>query len=68
MSWAPCSNCRQSGNGPLFFAYVATFPNGKRTSHRVRLCDACAHALLDDVFAIAEVQDSVGRWLAPEEA
>lgn len=68
MSWSPCSNCRSTGNGPLQFIYLATFPDGKRTSHRVRLCTQCALTLLSDVFAVAEVQDQVGRWLAPEEA
>jgi hypothetical protein len=67
MSWSPCSNCRRTDQGPLQFMYIATFPDGKRMSHRLRLCITCANALLADVFAIAERQDALGRWLSAEE-
>jgi hypothetical protein len=66
MSWSPCSNCRGTGNGALRFVYVATFPDGKRQAHRLRLCSVCYDAFIPDLLVVAEVQDAVGRWLAPE--
>lgn len=64
---APCTNCRRSDVGKLQYVYLATFPNGVRESARLRLCAACYDMAMPDLLSVAEVQDKVGRWLAPEQ-
>jgi hypothetical protein len=63
---SPCSNCRRAG-GKLEYVYVATFPDGKRRSSRLRLCATCFESFIPDLLSVAEEQDQVGRWLAPEQ-
>jgi hypothetical protein len=66
MSWTPCSNCRQTRPGRLRFVYLATFEGERRISHRLRLCADCYEGFIPELQRIAEEQDQLGRWLAPE--
>lgn len=62
---SPCSNCRRA-EGKLEYVYIATFPQGQRRSSRLRLCPTCFEAFIPDLLSVADEQDVVGRWLAPE--
>lgn len=64
---APCTGCRATNEGPLRYAYLATFQAEERISHRLRLCGTCWTEYLNPLIEVAERQDRFGRWLTIEE-
>ena len=67
VSWDPCTICRSTGNGRLFFAYVSTFQGQTRIATRLRLCASCFDSALTMLLESGETQDPSGRWWSQEQ-
>lgn len=61
MSDSPCTGCRRTDNGRLFYAYVHHYMNVDREDRRVRLCKDCVFEKLSDLLEGADVQEG-GVW------
>lgn len=61
MSDRPCTGCRSTSNGRLFFAYVNHYVGDDLERRRVRLCRECIVELLEPLVECADKQVD-GRW------
>lgn len=65
MSDAPCTGCRRTNNGRLFYAYVHHFMNVDRESRRVRLCKDCVFEMLAPLLEGADYGEG-NSWIPCE--
>jgi hypothetical protein len=66
MSDAPCTGCRQTDNGRLFYVYVQHFPDDEFTKRRARLCRDCLAENLPPLIESSDHWDGQ-HWLSEEE-
>lgn len=65
MSDSPCTGCRRTNNGRLFYAYVHHFMNVDRESRRVRLCKDCVFEMLAPLLEGADYGEG-NSWIPCE--
>lgn len=63
MSDSPCTGCRSTRNGRLFFAYVNHYGGEDLEKRRVRLCQQCVADLLAPLLECADFMED-GQWLS----
>jgi len=61
MSDSPCTGCRSTRNGRLFFAYVNHYGFEDLEKRRVRLCQRCVAELLAPLLECADFLEG-GAW------
>jgi hypothetical protein len=66
MSDSPCTGCRSTRHGRLFYAYVNHFMGTDMERRRVRLCQQCVFDLLGPLLEGADHQED-GQWRSIEE-
>lgn len=65
MSDYPCTGCRSTRNGRLFFAYVHHYMDEDLVKRRVRLCPNCCADLLAPLLEGADYKEG-SEWIAIE--
>jgi len=67
MPTVPCSNCRRTDQGKLYYVYLQHFVADDLVRTRGRLCRDCRDGILGDYFACCEERSPRGEWLTVEE-
>lgn len=62
MSDSPCTGCRATNRGRLFFVYVNHYVGEEMQKRRVRLCNDCVIDLLVPLLETADYQEGKA-WL-----
>jgi len=62
MSESPCTGCRATNRGRLFFAYVNHYAGDELTKRRVRLCSDCVADVLGPLLEGADYWEN-GQWV-----
>jgi hypothetical protein len=62
MSDMPCTGCRATNRGRLFFAYLNHYMGDELVKRRVRLCADCVAEMLAPVLEGADYLES-GQWV-----
>lgn len=65
MSDSPCTGCRSTRNGRLFFVYVNHYVGDEVEKRRCRFCRECIAELLAPVIEGADYQEG-NRWIADQ--
>lgn len=64
---SPCTNCRRTDQGRLFFVYVKTYEGRVLIQRRLRLCAEDMDMMENTVLRAAECRNAEGQWLSLEE-
>jgi hypothetical protein len=62
MSDTPCTGCRATNRGRLFFAYVNHYMGDDLVKRRIRMCADCVAELLSPLLEGADYLES-GQWV-----